>query len=174
MGRYAVIAAAVAAVAIVALLLQSQQPAGLPKSGPPRIAAVTDAQFVDRGWGASALEASKFIQDKYSADVTAVDNVAIADIESTLTGYAKQNYDLIIAHGFQWGDPALRVAKQYPNTKIVVFTGLVRSENVASIFPMQQQGSFLLGALAGMMTKTNVVGFVGGEEYPNVVNIFEG
>ena len=55
----------------------------------------------------------------------------------------------------------------------MVFTGLVKSENVASIFSVQQ-GSFLLGTLAGMMTKTNVVGFVGGEEYPNVVNIFEG
>ena len=175
MGHYAAIAAAVAAVAIAAaLLLPGQQPSGQPKSGPPKIAVVTDAQFADRGWGTSALEASKFIHSKYSVDVTAVDNVAIADIESTLTSYAKQNYGLIIAHGFQWGDPALRVAKQYPNTKIVVFTGLVKSENVASIFPMQQEGAFLLGALAGMMTKTNVVGFVGGEEYPNVVNIFEG
>ena len=175
-GRYAAIGAAVVIAAAIAavLLLPGQQPAGQPRNAPPKIAVVTDAQFADRGWGASALSASKFIQSKYSANVTAVDNVAIADIESTLIGYAKQNYDLIIAHGFQWGDPALRVGKQYPNTKIVVFTGLVKSENVASIFPMQQQGSFLLGALAGMMTKTNVVGFVGGEEYPNVVNIFEG
>jgi basic membrane protein A len=66
------------------------------------------------------------------------------------------------------------VGKQFPDVKIVVFTGLVQSGNVASIFPMQQEGSFLLGGLAGMITKTNVVGFVGGEEYPNIVNIFEG
>jgi basic membrane protein A len=39
---------------------------------------------------------------------------------------------------------------------------------------MQQEGSFLLGALAGMMTETNVIAYVGGEEYPNVINIFEG
>lgn len=171
--HYVAIAVAVAAIALAAALLSEQEPAAPPHDR-PRIAVVTDALFNDSGWGASALSASKFIEDKYATEVTAVDNVAIADIESTLTRYADQKYDLIIAHGFQWGDPALRVGKQYPDARIVVFTGLVRSENVASIFPMQQQGSFLLGALAGMMTKTNVVGFVGGEEYPNVVNIFEG
>ena len=40
---------------------------------------------------------------------------------------------------------------------------------------MQQEGSFLLGALAGMMSKTGVIGYVGGDvTYPNLVNIFEG
>jgi basic membrane protein A len=66
------------------------------------------------------------------------------------------------------------VGQSHPETKIIVFTGLVESKNVASIFPQQQKGSFLLGALAGMLTNTSVIGFVGGEEYPNVVNIFEG
>jgi basic membrane protein A len=74
----------------------------------------------------------------------------------------------------QWSDPAVRIGQQFPEVRIVVFTGLVESENVASVFPMQQEGSFLLGALAGMMTETNVIAYVGGEEYPNVINIFEG
>ena len=39
---------------------------------------------------------------------------------------------------------------------------------------MEQQGSFLLGALAAMMSKTGIIGFVGGQEYPNVINIEEG
>ena len=139
-----------------------------------RIAVVTDALFSDEGWGESSLNAAKFIESKYGFEVATEDDVSIADIESTLKRYAQEDYDLIIAHGVQWGDPALRVGEQHPDIRIVVFTGLVASENVASIFPQQQQGSFLLGALAGMMTETDVVGYVGGEEYPNVVNIFEG
>ena len=39
---------------------------------------------------------------------------------------------------------------------------------------MEQEGSFLLGSLAAMMSKTGTIGFVGGQEYPNVVNIAEG
>ena len=147
---------------------------GVPKSN-LRVAIITDANFSDQGWGESSLNAARYIEQKYNFSIATEDNVAIPDIEMTLRKYAESGYDLIIAHGFQWGEPALQIGQSYPKTKIVVFTGLVESEkNVASIFPQQQQGSFLLGALAGMLTNTNVIGFVGGEEYPNVVNIFEG
>ncbi|HEX2472696.1 MAG TPA: BMP family protein [Nitrososphaera sp.] len=147
---------------------------GIPKSN-LRIAIITDANFSDNGWGESSLNAARYIEQKYNFSITPEDNVAIPDIEMTLRKYAESGYDLIIAHGFQWGEPALQVGQTYPQTKIVVFTGLVESKNdVASIFPQQQEGSFLLGALAGMLTNSSVIGFVGGEEYPNVVNIFEG
>src|SRR5919199_4478814 len=146
---------------------------GGPKSN-LTISIITDANFSDKGWGESSLNAVRYIEQKYNFSIATEDNVAIPDIEMTLRKYAESGYDLIIAHGFQWGEPALQVSQSYSKTKIVVFTGLVESKNVASIFPQQQEGSFLLGALAGMLTNTSVIGFVGGEEYPNVVNIFEG
>jgi basic membrane protein A and related proteins len=146
---------------------------GIPKSN-LRIAIITDANFSDKGWGESSLNAASYIEQKYNFSIATEDNVPIPDIEMTLRKYCESGYDLLIAHGFQWGEPALRVGQTFPQTKIVVFTGLVESRNVASIFPQQQEGSFLLGALAGMVTNTSVIGFVGGEEYPNVVNIFEG
>ena len=37
----------------------------------------------------------------------------------TLRDYASKNYDLIISHGFEWGDPTIKVAKDYPNTKLI-------------------------------------------------------
>jgi basic membrane protein A and related proteins len=147
---------------------------GIPKSN-LRIAIITDANFSDKGWGESSLNAARYRDQKYNFSIATEDNVPIPDIEMTLRKYCESGYDLIIAHGFQWGEPALQVGQTYPQTKIVVFTGLIESTNdVASIFPQQQEGAFLLGALAGMMTNTSVIGFVGGEEYPNVVNIFEG
>jgi basic membrane protein A len=176
--NYALIAGVILAailVAVIAFTVSASSPRNPaePKSE-LRIAVVTDALFSDEGWGESSLNAAKFIESKYGFEVATEDDVSIPDIESTLKRYAQDGYDLIIAHGVQWGDPALRVGEQHPDVRIVVFTGLVWSENVASIFPQQQQGSFLLGALAGMMTETDVIGYVGGEEYPNVVNIFEG
>ena len=115
-----------------------------------KIAVVTDANFTDEGWGESSLNAARFIERKYNVTVAVEDNIPIPDIEMTLRKYAELDYDLIIAHGYQWGDPALIVAESHPETKLIVFTGLVQSENVASIFPQQQEGSFLLGALAGI------------------------
>jgi carbamate kinase len=135
-----------------------------------KIALVTDALFSDSGWGAAAYSAARMLETKYGHKVACVDNIAIRDIEATLRKYAEEGYDLIIAHGFQWGDPAVKVGKDYPNTKFVVFTGLVNSDNVASIFPMQQEGTFLLGALAATMSKTNVIGYVGGDQPDNFLN----
>jgi len=139
-----------------------------------KIMFVTDGLFSDAGWGAFGYNAARAIENKYGFHIDFEENVAIPDIESKLTKYAKNGYELIIAHGFEWGKPAIKVANNYPDTKFVIFTGLVNSSNVASIFPMQHEGTYLLGALAAMLSKTGVIGFVGGETYPNLINIFEG
>lgn len=139
-----------------------------------KIALLTDALFSDAGWGAFGYNAAQALNNKYGYEIDFKDNIAIPDIENTLREYSDSGYDLIIAQGFEWGEPAVNVGRDYPNTKFVVFTGLANSSNVASIFPMQQQATYLLGALAAMMTKTGIIGFIGGEKYPNLINIYEG
>jgi basic membrane protein A and related proteins len=139
-----------------------------------KIALLADGLFSDAGWGAFGYNAAQLLEIRYGYDIDFKENVAIPDIEITLREYANAGYDLIIAHGFEWRAPAIKVGNDYPNIKFIIFTGLVSSPNVASIFPMQQEGTYLLGALAAMMSKTNVIGFVGGEKYPNLINILEG
>jgi basic membrane protein A len=139
-----------------------------------KIAFLTDGLFSDAGWGAFGYNAAQALQGKYSSIVELKENVPIPKIEETLRDYAKAGYDLIISHGFEWGKPAVNVGKDYPATKFVIFTGLVNSSNVASIYPMQQEGTYVLGALAATMSKTGTIGFVGGERYPNLINIYEG
>jgi carbamate kinase len=132
-----------------------------------KIALLTDGLFSDGAWGAAAFNAAKQLETNYGHKVTCVDNIAIPEIEPTLRQYSQDGYNLIIAHGFQWGDPAVRVGAEFPDTKYVVFTGLVASNNVASIFPMQQEATFQLGALAAMMSKTGTIGYVGGDKLDN-------
>jgi len=139
-----------------------------------KIAFLTDGLFSDAGWGAFGYNAAQALQGKYSYMVDLKENVPIPKIEETLRDYANANYDLIISHGFEWGEPAVKVGKDYPEVKFVIFTGLVNSSNVASIYPMQQEGTYVLGALAATMSKMGVIGFVGGERYPNLINIYEG
>src|ERR671917_1008347 len=156
------------AILLSSLVLTSLQPTQAQTTGTmPRIALVTDALFSDAGWGAAAFNAAKQLETNYGHNVMCVDNIAIYDIETTLRQYSQDGYNLIIAHGFQWGDPAVRVGAEFPDTKYIVFTGLVNSSNVASIFPMQQEATFLLGALAAMMTQTGAIGYVGGDKLDN-------
>ena len=139
-----------------------------------KIAFLTDGLFSDAGWGAFGYNAAQALQGKYSYIVDLKENVPIPKIEETLRDHAKAGYNVIISHGFEWGEPAVKVGKEYPGTKFVIFTGLVNSSNVASIYPMQQEATYVLGSLAAMMSKTGIIGFVGGERYPNLLNIFEG
>ena len=139
-----------------------------------KIAFLTDGLFSDAGWGAFGYNAAQALQGEYSYMVDYKENVPIPKIEETLRDYANSGYDIIISHGFEWGKPAVKVGKDYPETKFVIFTGLVNSSNVASIYPMQQEGTYVLGALAATMSKTGIIGFVGGERYPNLINIYEG
>ena len=88
--------------------------------------------------GAFGYNAAQALNSKYGHEVDFKDDVPIPDIETTLRDYAAGGYDMIIAQGFEWGDPAIKVGKDYPNTKFVVFTGLANSTNVASIFPRQK------------------------------------
>jgi basic membrane protein A and related proteins len=140
-----------------------------------RLAYLTDGLFSDAGWGAFAYNAGQEIISKYGYEVSFLDNVSISNIETTLKTYANRNYDIIIAQGYEWGEPAIKVAQEYPDIKFIVFTGLVKSKNVGSIFPKQQEAAFLLGALASMLSKNHTIGFIGGDEkYPNLKNIYEG
>ena len=139
-----------------------------------KIILLTDSLFSDAGWGAFSYNAVRALEQKDGYDVDFKENVDVLDMESILVECANAGYDLIIAHGFEWGKAVLKVSKDYSNTKFIVFPGLVKSPNVSSIFPMQQEATYLLGALAAMMSKTNVIGFIGGEKYPNLINIYEG
>lgn len=139
-----------------------------------KIAFLTDGLFSDAGWGAFGYNAAQALQEEYAYVVDLEENVPISMIENTLREYAKAGYDLIISHGFEWGEPSIKVGKDYPETKFVIFTGLVNSSNVASIFPMQQEGTYVLGVLAASISKTGKIGFIGGEKYPNLINIYEG
>lgn len=148
---------------------------GTNSPGQLKIAILTDALFSDAGWGAFAYNAGQEIISRHGFQINFLDNVSISDIENTLRNYAKKGYDLIISQGYEWGIPTLKVAKDFPNTKFLVFTGVVKASNVVSIFPKQQEVTYLLGALAAMMSKTHVIGFIGGDEkYPNLNNIYEG
>src|SRR5215210_3017624 len=61
---------------------------GTPKSN-LRTAIITDANFSDKGWGESSLNAARYIEQKYNFSIATEDNVPIPDIEMTLSKYCE-------------------------------------------------------------------------------------
>lgn len=134
-----------------------------------KVAALTIGTFADSGWNAEHIKGLQQAAAQYSIKYTTVDGILDTDVESQVRNYADLGYNLIIMpSGFPWGDAATAVAKDYPKTYFVVNTGQTNnSKNYASIWPLEEQNSYLAGALAGLMTKSNKIAILVGESYPN-------
>jgi basic membrane protein A and related proteins len=82
----------------------------------------------------------------------------------------KEGNNVVIGHGFEFGDAAKTVAEEFPDTYFIVTSSTVTNgKNVGSVSNFNLQAGFLQGALAALMTKTNTVGGIGGTEIPTIL-----
>jgi basic membrane protein A len=96
----------------------------------------------------------------------------MSEDEKYLRQYAEQGMNLVIGVGFLMKDAVERVARQFPGTEFAIIDAEVDEPNVASLVFREHEGSFLVGAIAGLMTRTGKVGFVGGMDIP-LIHKFE-
>ena len=98
--------------------------------------------------------------------------VEVTEIESNFETWdmqlstAAENSDLVITSGYQMGDPVSRVAPEFPEVMFVIFDAAVDLPNVASFTHRVHEGTFLLGAIAGLKTQTGKVGYLGAADVP--------
>src|SRR5271165_5986610 len=95
-----------------------------------------------------------------------------AQREQVLRKFAKDGYSPIMTVGFAWATALGKIADEFPNTKFGIIDMVVDKPNVQSIVFKEQESSFLVGALATMVSKTGKVGFVGGMDIP-LISKFE-
>ena len=132
--------------------------------GDKKVAMLYGASINDGGWGASCYQAMCDAAEAYGYETAYTENVDTSEYVSVLTGYADLNYDLIFAPGSEYSDAVKQVAAEYPDVKFCLLNGTFSSDNVVSVMPDAKQIGYLAGALAGLMTKTNYIGFIGGME----------
>ena len=99
-------------------------------------------------------------------DLKYVEAPDILAFESLQRALAKKGYQLVIAIGFGQSEAVGRVAPHFPKTHFALIDGKVDAPNVKSIFFQEHEGSYLVGALAAMKSKTHKVGFIGGMDIP--------
>lgn len=138
-----------------------------------KVALVVTGPINDGGWCAVAYEGLMAVEKEFGASVSYTENVQATDMEAVFTDYASQGYDVVIGHGFQFGDPALNVGAKYPDTKFICIEAEVEAENVASYVMRCNEAGYLMGALAASMTKSGSIGMVSGMEGPSLIKIVE-
>ena len=88
--------------------------------------------------------------------------------EKIIDRIAASDVDMIIAVGFSYQQAIANVARKYPGTKFVLVDSQAGGNNVESVLFGQHEGSFLVGMVAGLASKTGKLGFIGGMDVPVV------
>ena len=86
--------------------------------------------------------------------------------EQALRKFAEAGADPVVAVGFQNADTIAKLADEFPDSHFVIIDMVVDKPNVRSVVYKENEGSYLVGILAAMASKTGKVGFVGGMDIP--------
>lgn len=141
-------------------------------ASPLRVALLTPGPISDQSWNGGAYQGLLRIRDSLGASISHIQTKTPAEFEEQFRQYGSQGYDLVFGHGFEFQDAAKRVGPDHPRTIFVVTSGSSVGENVAGIEFGFADASYLAGMLAGTMTKSNVIGVIGGTELPPVRESF--
>lgn len=130
---------------------------------------VTDVGGVDdKSFNESAWEGLQQFNADFGATVDYLQSGDAADYQPNLNRLVREGNDLVFAIGFLMGDDVKAVAQQQTDARLAIVDMVVEGddgnllENVANITFSEHEGSFLVGVIAGLTTKTNKVGFLGG------------
>lgn len=132
-----------------------------------------DKSFNDSAWAGVQRAKKEFdIEERH------VESKSLKDVETNLATLAEQGCDIVFAIGINQKESLEKVAPQYPETKFAIVDAEPNPSlgltNVRSLKFKEEEGSFLAGYLAGLVTKTNKIGFVGGQEIPLIKKFYSG
>jgi basic membrane protein A and related proteins len=125
----------------------------------------------DHGWsyqhdvGRKAIE--KAFGDK--VETTYVESVPEADSERAIEQLARTGHGLVFTTSFGFMEPTVKVARKYPNVKFEHATGFKRAANLSTYAAKFHEGRYIIGQIAGRMSKSGTIGYVGAFPIPEVV-----
>ncbi|MDO5009548.1 MAG: BMP family ABC transporter substrate-binding protein [Intestinibacter bartlettii] len=131
---------------------------------------VTDTGGVnDESFNQSTWEGLQKAEEKYGSDkvkVKYLESTQDADYVPNIETFVEEDLDLIIGVGYKTSDAIKEAAENYPEKQFAVVDHSYENqpENVTSLVYEDNTSSYLVGLIAGKMTKTNKVAFIGGME----------
>ena len=137
-----------------------------------KIGMISDTGGVhDESFNQSTWEGLQKAEEKYGKDkvqVKYVESTQEADYIPNIETFVEEDLDLIIGVGYKMADAVETAAKNYPDTEFAIIDHSYEKqpENVTSLMYEDNTASYLAGLIAGKMTKTNKVAFIGGIESP--------
>jgi len=132
-----------------------------------RIGMVTDTGGLgDRSFNDSAYAGLNAAKAQLGAETQVLQSRSAADYQPNLTVLANKDFDEIFAIGFLMAKDTNEVASRFPKRHFAIIDAIADQPNVASVTFREEQGSFLAGAAAALVSKTHSLAFLGGVDIP--------
>lgn len=145
---------------------------GHPRPAQPdafKVALLTTGPVNDGGWNQSAYEGVQRIAKDLGAQTAQQENLTPAQFREAFRDFADQGYNVIFAHGDEFGPDAAAVAAQFPKVVFITTGGDEKpGPNIAPIHFTTEEGTYLQGMEAALVSRTGKGGFVGGQDLPPV------
>ncbi len=145
---------------------------GMSADSPLKVGFVYVGPVGDHGWTYRHDIGRLAIEEKFGdkVETTFVESVPEgADAERVIRKLASSGHGLIFTTSFGYMNPTVKVAKQFPDVKFEHATGYKRGDNVSTYSSRFYEGRTILGTMAGMMTKSNTIGYIASFPIPEVV-----
>ena len=145
-----------------------------------RVAMICDSSISDGGWGMSCYNAMVDAAEEHGWETEVSDSIAQSAYYDTIVSYCDLGYDLIYAPGNQYTDAVLQAAEEFPDVAFALLNGgedtpaQAANGNVTSLLPNAQQVGWIAGALAGLMTQSGTIAFIGGMELDTTLGKYQG
>ena len=139
---------------------------------PLKVAFVYLGPVGDGGWTQQHDQARLALEKAMGSKIktTYVENVPeTADSERVFRQLAADGNKLIFATSFGYMEPLQKVSKLFPDVKFEHVNGYKTAKNIVVYEPRFEEGFYLIGVLAGQMTKSNTLGFIGSFPIPSVI-----
>ncbi len=139
-----------------------------------KVALLLPGTVNDKGWSQEAYDGIKKIEE-LGCQIAYSEGVKTTDFETVFRTYAELGYDIVFGHGTQFGDAALAVAPDYPDTMFCITSSTISQEpNVCSLQNLNNEQGFLAGVVAALATESNKVVAIGGMEIPSIQSFIKG
>jgi basic membrane lipoprotein Med (substrate-binding protein (PBP1-ABC) superfamily) len=155
---------------VVTAALPILSPAAQAQDEPFRVAVVMPSTVNDLAFSQSIYDALVSIQEEMGEDafefVYSENMFVVEDAATALRDYANEGYDLIIAHGSQYGSSLAEIAPDFPDTAFAHGTTVdtFADQGITNVYAYEarsEEGAFVQGVMAAMLTESGVIGVVG-------------